>query len=226
MVVDLQEDRIARYTYQLIPMDREVYKPDVELVAKLDAWEEQWCPEVQNVIASAPQGLQGAEGGLGEQGRWLGRAILAKTGGDVVLFHREYFRKGLAAGDVTSDDLYKMVQPRYCKTLAWFQARGDQLLKVLELTVGERGEHIVGARVKIDKTLPAGQRVVESDIDPARVYKVIVQISHIRPVPQHPYGVTDLLKELGVEWHETDQTVLDAAVEYAKAQKTIRPERE
>ncbi|MCX7015426.1 MAG: 5'-nucleotidase, partial [Candidatus Sumerlaeota bacterium] len=185
--------------------------------------EKKWYPEVQTPIAQAPKGLSGsaAEGGMGQAGVWLGHAILAKMNADVVLFHREFFRKGIPAGPVTSDDLYKMMQPRYAKTLTTLEATGEQLLKLLELTMGERGEHIVGAKVKVDKSKPAGRRIVQSDIDPARTYKVVVLDSHIHPVAKHPYGITDELKAMGIQWTETKQTILGAAVDCAKEQKTI-----
>ncbi|MCX7015024.1 MAG: metallophosphoesterase, partial [Candidatus Sumerlaeota bacterium] len=94
MVVDRDEKKIGKYTYEMIPTDHKKIQPDEQLAQQIDEWEKKWCPEVQAPIAEAPKALSGsAEGGMGDAGRWLGRAILAKMNADVVLFHREFFRK-------------------------------------------------------------------------------------------------------------------------------------
>lgn len=83
-VVDLDEKKLGKYSYQLIPMDHQKIEPDPKLATQIQAWEKQWCPEAGVALAQAPHGLKPGEPGQpGELGRWLGQAVLAKTQGDL-----------------------------------------------------------------------------------------------------------------------------------------------
>ncbi len=43
MVVDLEGKRIAKYTYQMTPMDHAQVKPDEKLAAQIGQWDKQWA---------------------------------------------------------------------------------------------------------------------------------------------------------------------------------------
>jgi 2',3'-cyclic-nucleotide 2'-phosphodiesterase (5'-nucleotidase family) len=223
LTFDLDEHRIGKWTFQMVEMDRDAIEPDAALERQLSEWERQWCPDAVEVLATAPQGLKGPQGGqLGEPGAWIGQAVLDATGADVALFHREFIRRGLPAGEVTADDLYKLVQPRYAKTLVRFSLSGAQLRTLLELCLGRRGEHLVGnIHATADRSAPEGSRVSAPDLDPAKTYTVAALHTHIVPPPQHDVGIADILQGMDVTWRETTKTVVDMACDFARKQKTI-----
>lgn len=225
-VVDLDEKKLGKYSYQMATMDRSIIQPDEKLEDLISAWEKQWCPEATETLAQAPQGLKaGGMGQMGEQGQWLGQAMLAKTGGDIVLFHRDFFRKGILPGPVTADDLYKTMQPRYNKPLVTFQLNGDQLKKLLELCAGQRGEHSVSRMaIQIGKSKPVGQRVEVSSFVPDHQYRVVCLQSHVQPPPKHDLDIKPLLNQFGVIWNFEKFTALDVAKEAAKTQKVLKPQ--
>jgi 5'-nucleotidase len=218
-VVDLDEKKLGRYTYQLISMDHEKIAPDQKLAAQIQAWEKQWCPEADTPLAQAPDGLKpGGPGQPGDLGRWLGQAILTRTHGDFVLLHHEFFRKGIAPGPVTGDDLYKIMQPRYCRSLVAVKLNGAQLKQVFDLCVGQRHEHLFGP----SGNDPLSAQPIASNLDPKREYTLICLQSHLQPPPKHDISIKPLLEEVKVSWTVEPYTVLDAAKEFAKSQKVLQ----
>lgn len=97
------------------------------------------------------------------------------------------------------------------------------MLKILEYGVADRGDFVVGVTLKVDKTKPQGHRIVQSNVDPARIYKVACPQAYIVEPPRKPVGIRNLLKELGVKATETKDTVTDLATAYAKKQKVLVP---
>jgi predicted esterase len=139
-----------------------------------------------NPVATAPEALDnnGTEARLAN---WITDAMRAATGADIALYNRVHDRgRGIAAGTVDIVDLLQCSLP-FDQHLVVTELTGKELLEILnanvpdlrQLTAPTRPMHrllqVSGMRYTFDPTRRAGDRVIESDVQPDRVYRVVLE---------------------------------------------------
>ncbi len=130
--------------------------------------------------AAAPVAIEGIESPLGN---WTADAMRAATHADIALFNRRYYRGlPLSQGQVDIVDVIQAVRP-FDQYLMTAQLTGAQVLKIIEDNIREPVTNIIedrlvqvsGMRYSFDRRKPKDSRIVYSDIDPAKSYKVVLE---------------------------------------------------
>lgn len=140
-------------------------------------------------------------------GNWLTDAMRNISGADVAICTKGHFRYGshFRGAPVQADqevyliDLINWLRP--CDSaLATFTLRGADLLEIIEDNIRDKpGEgrfliQVSGCRYRFDRRLPQGKRIVVSDIEPDREYKVVCNSAAItRTDTMHLAGRYDQL---------------------------------
>lgn len=143
-----------------------------------------------NPVAVAPEALDntGTEARLAN---WITDAMRAATGADIAIYNRIHDRgRGLPAGTVDIVDLIQCSLP-FDQLLVTADLTGKDLLEILEANVQEprqlaalplerrhaanRLVQVSGMRYRFDPARPAGQRIVSSDLQPERRYRVVME---------------------------------------------------
>ena len=141
-------------------------------------------------VAVAPEALDntGTEARLAN---WITDAMRAATGADIAIYNRIHDRgRGLPAGTVDIVDLIQCSLP-FDQLLVTAELTGKDLLEILDANVqdprqlaalsperrhaGNRLVQVSGMRYRFDPTRPAGQRIVSSDLQPERRYRVVME---------------------------------------------------
>ena len=124
------------------------------------------------------------QGGAAEtsMGSWLADAFREATGADIAICNGRYYRgvpfkKGQ---DVFLVDLLNWIRP--CnRVLSTLEITGKELLDIIEDNVRTEEKfcqyliQVSGCRYAFDKSKPKGERIVETDIDPERTYRVVCE---------------------------------------------------
>src|SRR5262249_7354249 len=137
-------------------------------------------------VAQAPERLDmlGTEKRLAN---WITDALRAATGADVALYNPVYYR-GLPTPQGTVDivDLIQCSRP-FDQYLVVVKLTGRDLLEILDANVPQPGKgprmaidepgagrlvQLSGARYVFDPARPDGKKIVESTLEPERVYTV------------------------------------------------------
>jgi len=143
-----------------------------------------------NPVAVAPEALDntGTEARLAN---WITDAMRAATGADIAIYNRIHDRgRGLPAGTVDIVDLIQCSLP-FDQLLVTAELTGKDLLEILEANIqeprqlaalsperrhaGNRLVQVSGMRYRFDPARPAGQRIVSSDLQPERHYRVVME---------------------------------------------------
>jgi pimeloyl-ACP methyl ester carboxylesterase len=173
----------------------------------------EWRGHPIGTVVSTPDWKGTAETALGS---WTADAICEVAGADIALTTWSHHRGIPPEPGQTVDimDLINWLRP--CDTsIASFNLRGDALLAILEENIRDlpRGERFLiqvsGCRYRFDRSRPQGQRIVFSDIDPAREYSIVT--------PSHNLTRTDTMyiaDRNKVPFQHLDLTVLTAAWHY------------
>lgn len=125
-------------------------------------------------------------------GNWLNDAALDISGADLAIITKGHYRYGdrmrgraIEAGKpLNLIEFISWLRP-LDTALAVFTIKGSDLLEIIEgnLLDGPAEERFIvqpaGFRYKFDRRKPLGQRVVETDIDPNREYRVVCSSSII-----------------------------------------------
>lgn len=119
-------------------------------------------------------------------GNWLADAMRDISGADIAICVKGHFRyEGQMRGAPprAGQTLHFMEMVNWLRpldtALASFTLKGSDLLKIIELNLidGAKAEmclaQVSGCRYRFDPSRPPGSRVVESDIDPQRSYRVV-----------------------------------------------------
>jgi predicted esterase len=140
-------------------------------------------------VAEAPEVLDmlGTEKRLAN---WITDAMRQATGADIALYNPIYYRGlPIPKGTVDIVDLIQCSRP-FDQYLVTVRFTGRDLLEILDANLpGEKNQprmsidepgagrlvQISGARYVFDLRRPAGQRIVESDLEPDRVYTVALE---------------------------------------------------
>lgn len=126
------------------------------------------------------------------RGNWLADAMRDISGADVAICNKGHFRYGRhfrgapvqAGQDVFLIDLINWLRPSD-SALATFTLRGSDLLEIIEDNIRDKPQEsrfliqVSGCRYRFDRRLPQGKRIVASDIEPEREYKVVCNSSAI-----------------------------------------------
>jgi predicted esterase len=175
----------------MLPRDRQL-----RLVAAGRAWKTTVEPRQEqdlttyrtHPVAVAPAALdnRGTESLLAN---WITDAMRDATGADIALYNRVHDRGlGIPQGTVDIVDLIQCSRP-FDQCLVTTRLTGRELLEILDANAAEpkrpvsqapaqpaaRLIQISGARYRFDPSLPAGKRIVSSDLDPARRYTVVME---------------------------------------------------
>jgi len=125
-------------------------------------------------------------------GNWLTDSMREISDADIAICtkgHHQY--RGLSRGDAvqTGQKLHFMELVNWLRpseaVLATFTLSGADLLKIIELNILDKPAdemflvQVSGCRYTFDRSRPLGSRVVESDIDPTRTYKIVCNSSDI-----------------------------------------------
>lgn len=140
-------------------------------------------------VAEAPERLdmRGLEAPLAN---WITDAMRAATGADLALYTRQYYR-GLPvpAGTVDVVDLIQASRP-FDQYLVTVRLRGRDLVEIFDANIPEPKDRtglpvdapvadqlvqLSGGRYTFDRRQPKGKRIVETDLDPDRVYTVALE---------------------------------------------------
>lgn len=143
-----------------------------------------------NPVAVAPEALDntGTEARLAN---WITDAMRTATGADIALYNRIHDRgRGLPVGTVDIVDLIQCSLP-FDQLLVTAELTGKDLLEILDANVqeprqlaalpperrhaGNRLVQVSGMRYRFDPSMPAGQRIVGSDLQPERKYRVAME---------------------------------------------------
>lgn len=113
-------------------------------------------------------------------GNWQADMMRAATGTDLAICTRNYFR-GVPVKpgqELFLEDLIDWLRPTQ-QVLISFKLSGAQLMEILEENLVDQPAkqqfflvHVSGCRYTFDRSRPAGQRIIETDLDPARTYSV------------------------------------------------------
>jgi predicted esterase len=164
-------------------------------------------------VAEPPTWEGGPETTLGN---WLTDAMRDITGADIAIRTKGHYRyrtqsRGaeVQAGQTVSlVDLINWLRP-LDSALATFKLRGADLLAIIEANIGDKPQderflvQVSGCRYRFDRRRPAGQRVVETDIDPQREYRIVCKSSDLTR--------TDTL-HLGDYFEKLDHEILEPNV--------------
>jgi len=163
-----------------------------------------WCAAVQprqlvprtdwkaftiGVVDVAPTWEGAAETTLGN---WLADAMRDISGADVAVVTKGHYRYGkqfrgaaIEAGQtVHFMELINWLRPGD-SALATFTLRGRDLLAIIEANILDKPQEdrflvqVSGCRYSFDRRLPLGKRIVETDIEPGRNYKIVCSSSSI-----------------------------------------------
>lgn len=143
-----------------------------------------------NPVAVAPEALDntGTEARLAN---WITDAMRAATGADIAIYNRIHDRgRGLPAGTVDIVDLIQCSLP-FDQLLVTAELTGKDLLEILDANVqdprqlaalsperrhaGNRLVQVSGTRYQFDPAKAAGQRIVSSDLQSDRRYRVVME---------------------------------------------------
>ncbi|MDQ2700310.1 MAG: 5'-nucleotidase C-terminal domain-containing protein, partial [Actinomycetota bacterium] len=119
-------------------------------------------------------------------GNWLNDAMLDISGADIAISTKGHYRYGdhmrgrsIEAGEtVNLIEFISWLRP-LDTALATFTLKGADLLKIIEANIldGPKADmflvQVAGCRYAFDRRKPQGQRVVETDIDPDREYRIV-----------------------------------------------------
>lgn len=125
-------------------------------------------------------------------GNWLADAMRDISGADIALVTKGHYRYGkqyrgaaVEAGQtVHFMEFINWLRPSD-SALALFTLRGTDLLAILEANILDKPQddrflvQVSGCRYRFDRRLPLGKRIVESDIQPGRDYKIVCTSSSI-----------------------------------------------
>jgi pimeloyl-ACP methyl ester carboxylesterase len=135
-----------------------------------------------NPVATSERELrmEGIEAPLAD---WITDAMRRATGADIALYNRVHYRGlPLPMGTVDMVDLIQASRP-FEQMLVTVQLSGKDLLEILDANVLEPGDkaklntlvQISGARYVFDSHRPKGSRIVSSDLERDRLYKVVLE---------------------------------------------------
>lgn len=143
-----------------------------------------------NPVAVAPEALDNS-GTEARLANWITDAMRAATGADIAIYNRIHDRgRGLAADAVDIVDLIQCSLP-FDQLLVTAELTGKDLLEILDANVQDprqlaalpperrhaanRLVQVSGMRYRFDPAKPAGQRIVSSDLQPDRRYRVVME---------------------------------------------------
>jgi len=125
-------------------------------------------------------GMQGFEAPLAN---WIADAMRRATNADIAFYNRFAYRGlPLPKGDVDMVDLIQASRP-FEQLLVTTEMSGRDLLEILEANVPDAAEkpkldrlvQVSGMRYAFDRRRPKGRRVVSTDLNPDRSYKVVLE---------------------------------------------------
>ncbi len=142
-------------------------------------------------VATAPRMLEMGDEAEKPLANWIADAMLAAVDGADLALLNTYAHRGLpiAPGTVDIVDLIQCHRP-FDQYLVTAELTGADLIEILDdnLPDPERDRasridktgaspivHLAGARYSFDPRRPRGQRIVETDLDPQRTYRVVMQ---------------------------------------------------
>lgn len=149
----------------------------------------EWKNFVIGTVAGPPTWEGGPETTLGN---WLTDAMRGISGADIAICTKGHYRVGekmrghpVSAGQkLRLMDLINWLRPSDA-ALAVFTLKGSELLKIIEANILDSDKdgrflvQVAGCGYRFDRRRPQGSRVIESDIDPARGYRVVCNSSAI-----------------------------------------------
>ncbi len=115
-------------------------------------------------------------------GNWMTDAMRDATDADIAIYNRRHDRGiPLRNGqDVYEIDLFDWIRP-YAWCLCAFDLPGRDLLEILEDNLRDEEQEkeflvqVSGCRYAFDRSRPLGARIVETDIDPDRTYRIVCE---------------------------------------------------
>ncbi|HBJ86245.1 MAG TPA: hypothetical protein DDZ88_20750 [Verrucomicrobiales bacterium] len=148
-----------------------------------------WKNFIIGTVVEPPTWEGGPETTLGN---WLTDAMRDISGADIAICTKGHYRVGekmrghrIAAGQkLYLMDLINWLRPSDA-ALATFTLKGSDLLKIIEsnLLDGPKDDmflvQVSGCHYRFDRRRPQGQRIIETDIQPGREYKIVCNSSAI-----------------------------------------------
>ena len=149
-------------------------------------------------------------------GNWMTDMMRHVTGADVAVYNRRHYRGVvLRTGQIVYlADLYDWLRP-FVRRLGTFSVHGRDLLDIIEANIRDtpkEAEYLVqvsGCRYAFDRSRPPGERVVETDIEPGRVYTVACEAQALTRETLFLAGRFGT-----IEWEELEPTAVSGAWRY------------
>lgn len=152
-------------------------------------------------------------------GTWMADAMRHATGADIAVCNGRY-QRGIPLVD--GQDLYLVDLVNWIRPAIWAlctcDLSGRALLEIIEDSIYDGKKRIQflpqvsGCRYAFDDTRQRGRRVVDSDIDPDRAYRVVFEKQALSRETMHLAGRFEQ-----IPFEEHDITILSAAWAYVQA---------
>jgi len=225
--LDLQFDpesrRITSAAGSLIEIRTKNMTPDPVIASKVAEMEALVSKELNVVIGELVTGWK-RSGGARESnvGNWMSEVIRQAAKADIGLQNTGGIRKDLAAGPITSRDMWE-ISP-FGNEIVTFVLTGEQLLKALA-TQGKKAREfcqVSGVRYRYDKSQPENRAltatVAGKSVNPKKKYKIATNSY----VGGHLYDFFELPEaQIEVRTMEPATTDRDLFIEAVKKQKRI-----
>lgn len=177
LTVDLETEEIVSHQGRLVGLDHRTMPIDREMAQWVEQEELAKCPQAGEVLGKAAEGIP-----RHELARLYARAMREKAGTDVALADPRFLLGGFSAGQtIDRNAVFASHRSAHNKVVtvrlsgAAIQGRLSRARSVALCPGWD------GFAAKMDFRKPAGQRVVEIDLEPERHYSVVTQEAMLAP---------------------------------------------
>lgn len=175
------DGKIRRYANSFVPMDKKIRVRRGSRVKKaLDVYRAEIGQKIREKIGSCPAGMPYNEIEASKAEFSLGTFICSvmkeTAGADVAFINASGIRSGLPAGDITVEDVMKVVP--FDNSVVSCEMKGEALAAMFARLAsgpgGESGLQLAGATFAVDKVAKtvSGLKVGGGPVDPARTYRL------------------------------------------------------
>ena len=202
LTVDTETGEIVAHKGGLVPMDHAAFEPDPAVVRMVAEAEAENCPNASEVIAHSTRQV-----GMHEVSQIIAEALREALDADVALAMTDKVaRNMLPEGDIDNNAVFRAMAPWALDTMT-VEMTGAELLAYIEHYAGSREEpHWSGVAIDMERGDDRAYHVAETDVDPARTYRVAVTVS------EWDRALEDFLEDKGSHATETSPVQTDAVL--------------
>lgn len=212
LVFDPASGRVSEPQPGLVPVFADAVTPDPAVVQSVEGYHAEVDSILKQEIGEVAVDLDQDANHECRIGNLLMDVIRDTYKVDVALQNALGVRAPIAAGKVTYGDVYRALP--FDNTVVLLEMTGAQIARLLkESDVESRLLYVSGLRLTKDESRAPGERIeIDSDLDPARTYKVAVN----NYMAQGGAGMASLLEIKGAE--DTGVLLRDVLADYIRRQ--------